>query len=68
MITGWPFLTSCLERLRQGCCSRGAKPTVGHVTFVEAERSGDYPLVNPLHNYGKSPLLMGKLTINGNFQ
>jgi hypothetical protein len=21
-----------------------------------------------LHNYGKSPFLMGKLTINGNFQ
>ena len=27
----------------------------------------EYPLVNE-HNYGKSPLLMGKLTINGNFQ
>ena len=26
-----------------------------------------YPLAN-LHNYGKSPFSMGKLTINGHFQ
>ena len=26
-----------------------------------------YPLVNS-HNYGKSPFLMGKSTINGHFQ
>jgi hypothetical protein len=30
-------------------------------------KNGDYPLVN-IHNYGKSPFLMGQSTINGNFQ
>ena len=27
-----------------------------------------YPFGKRLHNYGKSPFLMGKLTINGHFQ
>ena len=52
MITGWPFLTchhAWNDWAPQGCCSRGAtrgeagrsSATVGHVKFVEPERSGD---------------------------
>ena len=35
--------------------------------WVKAPKHWGYPLVNS-HNYGKSPFLMGKSTINGHFQ
>ena len=37
------------------------------LTHTHTHTHYHYPLVN-LHNYGKSPFLMGKLTINGDFQ
>ena len=50
-----------------------AMPPLGHVeagsgkSFHHGQRLTIYPLVNS-HNYGTSPFLMGKSTINGNFQ
>jgi hypothetical protein len=41
-----------------------------HVAIPMARENimGDVPSGKRLHNYGKSPFLMGKSTINGHFQ
>jgi hypothetical protein len=36
--------------------------------FSESQHETTVPAGKRLHNYGKSPFLMGKLTINGHFQ
>ena len=38
------------------------------VTNMKIGRSWNLPSGKRLHNYGKSPSLMGKLTMNGHFQ
>jgi hypothetical protein len=43
------------------------KSTAHHWSPLKKDDIQEYPLVNQ-HNYGKSPFLMGKLTINGHFQ
>jgi hypothetical protein len=44
------------------------KKTAANVGFgLFSPQQSFYPLVSE-HNYGKSPFLMGKLTINGHFQ
>ena len=37
-------------------------------SFVHVDCETNIPSGKRLHNYGKSPFLMGKITINGHFQ
>jgi hypothetical protein len=67
---GWGVLVNSLEKVpwRLGLKILRSLATWGFEhNETQAAKITWYPLVNK-HTYGKSPCLMGKFTINGNFQ
>jgi hypothetical protein len=47
---------------------RGVRLEVADLTFFYVFKIGELPAGKQPHNYGTSPFLMGKSTINGHFQ